>query len=310
MRKTKIQFADAGSAATILKMACERVEGFSAIYNRFERKMSIAGKSRSTISNYGRHIASIALHFQCLPTDLDQDQLEDYLFLLQSKDQRTPSESFFKFTVFSLRALFKIEGIDNINIELPSISSDHKLPVVLSQQEIKAMISSCNLLKHRLMIAVMYGCGLRIGELVTLKVADVDLSRKMVHIVQGKGRKDRYVPLGDLLCKGISQHLDAENNKKWLFTGKDPHGPMSTRGVTWAVNEAVKKAGIKKNVSCHTLRHSYATHLLEMGLDIMSIKELLGHERIETTLIYLHVSQSGRITPFSPLDRLYLKTAQ
>lgn len=90
MRTTKIQFADAGSAATIVKMACERVEGFSALYTRFERKMSIAGKSRSTITNYGRHIAAISLHFNCLPTDLDQDQLEDFLFMLQSKENRTP----------------------------------------------------------------------------------------------------------------------------------------------------------------------------------------------------------------------------
>lgn len=307
MRTTKIQFADAGSAATILKMAIQRVEGFDALYRRFERKMSIAGRSRSTITNYGRHIAAISLHFNCLPTDLDQDQLEDFLFMLQSKENRTPSESYFKFTVFGLRCLFKIEGLDHVNIELPSISSDHKLPVVLSQEEVKAMLSVCGLLKHRLMIGLMYGCGLRIGELVGLRVSDVDLSRKMLHVVQGKGRKDRYVPLGDLLCRGIAAHIEAESPRKTLFTGKDHTVPMSTRGTTWVVNEAVKRAGIKKNVSCHTLRHSYATHLLEMGMDIMTIKELLGHERIETTLVYLHVSQSGRLAPFSPLDRLYVK---
>ena len=307
MRKTKITFDDAGAPATILKMACERVEGFDALYKRYERKMSLAGRSKSTMTNYGRHIASIALHFHMLPTDLDQDQIEDYLFMLQSRDQKTPSESFFKFTVFGLRYLFKIEGLENINVELPSIESDHKLPVVLSQQEVKSMIATCSLLKHRLMIAIMYGCGLRIGELVSLKVNAIDLNRKMLHVVQGKGKKDRYVPLGDLLCKGIAQHIEAENPKQWLFTGKDHTVPMSTRGTTWAVNEAVKRLKINKNVSCHTLRHSYATHLLEMGMDIMSIKDLLGHERIETTLVYLHVAQSGRLAPFSPLDRLYSK---
>ena len=305
MRKTKISFADAGSASTILKMALERVDGFAALYRRFERKMTIAGRSSSTIPNYGRHIAAIALHFQCLPTDLDQDQLEDYLFMLQSKEQRTPSESYFKFTVFGLRCLFKIEGLEHDHIVLPSISADSKLPAVLSQSEVKAMIASCALLKHRLMIALMYGCGLRIGELVALEVRNIDLHRGMLHIVQGKGRKDRYVPLGTMLCRGIASHIEAESPKKWLFTGKDSSVPMSTRGTTWVVNEAVKKCSIKKDVSCHTLRHSYATHLLEMGLDIMSIKELLGHERIETTLVYLHVAQNGRIKPFSPLDRLY-----
>lgn len=107
--------------------------------------------------NYGRHIAAIALYYQCLPTDLDQDQLEDYLFNLQSRENKTPSESYFKFTVFGLRCLFKIEGIDNVNIELPSISDDKKLPVVLSATEVKAMISSCSLLKHKLLIGLMYG---------------------------------------------------------------------------------------------------------------------------------------------------------
>lgn len=305
MRKTKIQFADAGSAATILTMAQQRVEGFAALYRRFERKMTIAGRSSSTITNYGRHIAAISLHFQCLPTELDQDQLEDYLYMLQSKEQRSPSESYFKFTVFGLRCLFKIEGLEHDHIVLPSISADSKLPSVLSQSEVKAMIASCTLLKHRLMIALMYGCGLRIGELVALEVKSIDLHRGMLHVVQGKGRKDRYVPLGAMLCRGIASHIEAESPKKWLFTGKDSSVPMSTRGTTWVVNEAVKKCNIKKDVSCHTLRHSYATHLLEMGMDIMSIKELLGHERIETTLVYLHVAQNGRLKPFSPLDRLY-----
>lgn len=307
MRKTKISFDEAGAPATIVQMACQRVEGFEELYKRFLRKISLAGRSQSTAINYGRHIASIALHFNTLPTLLDQDQVEDYLFMLQSREQRTPSESFFKFTIFSLRYLFKIEGLENLNVELPSVSADQKLPVVLAQDEVKAMIASCTLLKHRLLISLMYGCGLRIGELVGLQVNDVDVKRQMLHIRQGKGKKDRYVPLGELLCRGIQKHISAENPSKWLFSGKDPKEPMSTRGVTWVVNESVRKTGIRKNVSCHTLRHSYATHLLEMGLDIMSIKELLGHERIETTLVYLHVSNNGRIKPFSPLDKLYLK---
>jgi len=231
MRKTKIQFADAGSAATILRMAQERVEGFSTLYRRFERKMTIAGRSSSTITNYGRHIAAISLHFQCLPTELDQDQLEDYLYMLQSKEQRSPSESYFKFTVFGLRCLFKIEGLEHDHIVLPSISADSKLPSVLSQSEVKAMIASCTLLKHRLMIALMYGCGLRIGELVALEVKSIDLHRGMLHVVQGKGRKDRYVPLGAMLCRGIASHIEAESPKKWLFTGKDSSVPMSTCGT-------------------------------------------------------------------------------
>jgi integrase/recombinase XerD len=181
------------------------------------------------------------------------------------------------------------------------------LPVVLSPGEVKLLLKTPELLKHRILLGLLYGCGLRCREARSLLIKDVDFERNMLHVRQGKGRKDRYVPIGENLCRGIKAYLTSEVPHKWLFNGKDKHEGFSQKGVQWVVREATRKSGIQKQVTVHTLRHTYATHLLEEGLDIVSIKELLGHAHIQTTMVYLHVAHLGRQTPFSPLDRLYQK---
>lgn len=278
-----------------------------------QQRMSISGKSPSTLKNYSHHVAKMALHFGQLPTELDEDQINDYLHLMQ-QEHKTPSESYFKFTVYGLRYAFRISGLKEARVALPSIKREKKLPVVLSRDEVKRLMKTPNLLKHRVLIGLLYGCGLRCFEVRNLKLPDLDFDRKMLHVRKGKGKKDRYVPLCDLLIKGLKAYIEAECPVDWLFNGKQPvegrtggafDSRYSQKGVQWAVNEARKAAGIIKPMTVHTLRHTYATHLLEEGLDIMSIKELLGHECIDTTLIYLHVAQNGRVKPFSPLERLY-----
>ena len=197
-----------------------------------------------------------------------------------------------------------------MRVVLPSIERPKKLPVVLSRSEVKQLLRTPKLLKHRLVLAMLYGCGLRCFELRNLQLKDLDFDRGMLHIRQGKGRKDRYVPLSEMQIRGLKKYIAAENPAIWCFTGNDREGktvPLSAQGVQWIVKEARKHSGIKKEVTTHSLRHSYATHLLEMGLDIISVKDLLGHADIQTTLTYLHVAQLGRQKPFSPLDRLYSK---
>lgn len=278
-----------------------------------KQKVSLSGKSESTLKNYSHHLAKMALHFDCLPTALDSDQINDYLYLLQQQ-HNTPSDSYFKHTVYGLRFAFRLEGLNHKRIELPSIKKDKKLPIVLSRAEVKLLLKTPKLLKHRILIGLLYGCGLRCFEVRNIKLSDLDFDRKMLHIRQGKNKKDRYVPLSELLIRGIKTYIHSEAPQQWLFNGQ-PNGRSggdfdsrySQKGVQWAVAQACKEAGIIKEVTVHTLRHTYATHLLEDGLDIMTIKELLGHECIDTTLIYLHVAQSGRIKPFSPLDTLYTK---
>ncbi len=283
--------------------------GFEELLHRFERNISILGRSRSTYENYARHVAAIALHYGQLPTDLDQEQIHEYLFMLQ-KRSKTPSQTYFKHTVYGLRFLLKAEGLEYSYLHLPQIQKVNKIPVVLSKAEVWAMLKSCTLLKHKILIGLLYGCGLRCNEVRSLKLADLDFDRKTLQVVQSKGKKDRVLPLSDHLVRGLHTFIGSERPTEYLFWGVTPQtqgfdSRYSQRGVQWAVKEAAKRAGILKDVHTHTLRHSYATHLLEDGLDIITLKGLLGHANIETTMVYLHIAQNAHVQAFSPLDTLF-----
>jgi site-specific recombinase XerD len=206
------------------------------------------------------------------------------------------------------------------HLKLPPIKRQNALPVVLSKDEVYAMIEHAPLLKHKILIGLIYGCGLRCFEVRNIRLRDLDFDRAQLHVTQGKGKKPRYLPLSHHLIRGLKKYIEAEKPKDWLFNGQavsrtnddtstslstDLDGRYSQRGVQWVIKQTVKRAGIKKRVTTHTLRHTYATHLLEDGLDIITIKELLGHAKIETTLIYLHVAQLDPKRKFSPLDTLF-----
>ena len=252
------------------------------------------------------------MHFDALPTELDADQLQDYLYLIKNRNN-TPSLTYFKHTIYGLRMLFKTNGIEPHQTGLPPIQKVSKLPVVLSKPEVWRLLNAPNLLKHRILIGLLYGCGLRCFEARNVRLKDLDYDRQMLHVVQGKNRKDRYVPLSTHLMRGLRKYIAAENPIDWLFNGQpqddrsggDFDGRYSQKGVQFAIKQAAKKAGISKDMSVHTLRHTFATHLVEDGLNIMTVKELLGHESIDTTLIYLHVAKVGQIRAFSPLDTLF-----
>jgi site-specific recombinase XerD len=285
------------------------------LLQRFERNISILGRSPRTFDNYSRHIAAMALHFGCLPTELDEEQIKDYLYLLQQRS-KTPSQTYFKHTVYGLRFLLKGEGLPYSHLHLPAIKKDKKLPTVLSKQEVWLMLKHAHLLKHKMLIGLLYGCGLRCMEVRSIRLQDMDFDRKILHLRQSKGRKDRMVPLSEHLIRGLKKYLTTEHPQEWLFNG-NPNGRAggdfdsrySQRGVQWAVNHIAKQAGIKKDVSVHTLRHSYACHLLEDGMNIVTLKELMGHANIETTMEYLHLCQLDDRKMFSPLDTLFAQCA-
>ena len=275
--------------------------------------MSILGRSESTYRNYAQHVAAMALHFGKIPTELDVEQVQEYLYILQ-KRSKTPSLTYFKHTVYGLRFMLKSEGLPYEFLHLPSIKHDKKLPTVLSKEEVWRLLKSCHLLKHKVLIGLLYGCGLRCMEVRSLRLQDLDFDRMQLKVVQGKGKKDRYVPLSIHLIRGLKSYIQAEKPKMYLFNGQpagraggDFDSRYSQRGVQWAVKQACKVAGITKDVCVHTLRHTFATHLLEDGLDIISLKNLLGHENIETTMEYLHIAQLDTQKAFSPLDTLFAK---
>ncbi len=297
----------ANDYVTIVQQACNKVTGFKKLYDDLERSLNVSGKSKSTLTNYGRQLAHLALHYNQLPTELDSEQVLDYLHLVKANG--SPSATFFKFTVYGMRTACKLRGLPYQQFSLPSIERKDKLPSVLNASEVKALIKSCTLLKHRLLLSLCYGCGLRCAEVRHLRIGDVDTERKMLHVRQGKGGKDRVLPLGDLLCRGIKTYLDAEHPQSFLFAGNNGDA-LSQRGTQWIMSQALKKAGIvKEDVSLHTLRHTYATHLLEQGVNILSIKELLSHAHINTTMIYLHLARPVLSRAFSPMDTLYIPQA-
>lgn len=300
---------------TYLNRACSEVSGFGEMLQRFERNISVLGRSARTFDNYSRHVAAMALHFGCLPTELEADQVQDYLYLLQQRS-KTPSQTYFKHTVYGLRFLLKTEGLAYEHLHLPSIARPQKLPVILSREEIWRMLQGAQLLKHRLLIGLLYGCGLRCMEVRNIELKHIDGDRKLLHIVQSKGNKDRYVPLSNHLIRGITKYISATHPTKYLFEGignpegKDFDGRYSQRGVQWAVKTVAKQAGIRKEVNVHMLRHSYATHLLEDGVNILMVQRLLGHARIETTMLYLHVCTLPQSLPQSPLDKVFTLCSQ
>jgi integrase/recombinase XerD len=200
---------------------------------------------------------------------------------------------------------FRLIGREDRAIRLPSIQRSRALPVVLSRAECRELFAAPKLLKHRLLFALAYSAGLRISELSRLKQADIDMDRMLIHIRQSKYKKDRYVPLSPLVKKGLLKYFQSCRPRTFVFNGKDGHGPMSTRAIQNIFRETLRKTAIKKQVSMHSLRHTYATHLLEDGLDVLTLRDLLGHEDITTTMDYLHVAQFERPKAHSPFDRLY-----
>ena len=286
------------------------VPEFKNLCLKMERSFVINNKAKSTLSNYLRCLSHMALHHMCSPEQMNKESIEDYLFYCKNL-HKTPSESFFKHTIYGLRAAYKVMGLKDKRIMLPQIKRYKKVPIVLSKSEVRIFIKAPKYLKHRLIIGMLYSCGLRSYELCDLKIEEVDFDRKTVFVRRKKGTYDRYVPLSDHLARGLKKYLDTENPHVWLFNSQVPKDgnprAMTTNGLRWIIKENRSKLPSKKKITAHTLRHTYATHLLEDGLNLVSLKELLGHAHIETTLIYLHVANAGSSAKFSPMDTLYSK---
>lgn len=289
---------------TIVERAIIAVPGFEQVFKKLDQQVTLRGQSQSTLNNYIRRIALISLHFERLPEAVEEEEINEYLVSL-ARDPKSPSRSSFKHMVYGLRYYYRLLGMNKKAIALPSLKQDTKLPVILNQSELKELFAVPKLLKQRIVLTLIYSAGLRGQELINLKISDIDFERKTIHIRQSKYKKDRIVPLSNVMAIGLRKYLAAENPHIWLFNGKEPDGRYSVKGLSWVLRENIKKTSITKEVNLHSLRHSYATHLLEDGLNIVTVKELLGHAHITTTMIYLHVAQCQLVKPHSPLDTLY-----
>ncbi len=181
---------------------------------------------------------------------------------------------------------------------------EKKLPNVLSKEEVKLILNAHHNIKHKTMLSLIYSCGLRRGELLNLKPADIDSKRNLILIKQSKGKKDRIVPLSPKILEMLRSYYICYKPKTWLFEGRNENEPYDERSLSNVLKQALTKSNIQKPVSLHWLRHSYATHLLESGTDLRFIQELLGHSSSRTTEIYTHVSTKSLQQIKSPFDDL------
>ncbi len=285
-----------------IKEACETIAGFADLLEAFTLKLTVKGVSENTIHSYTRTVAQIALHFGCLPTEITQKQLENYLFLMR-KTHTGPTA--FKFAVYAMRSLYDCVGKKRFKTRLPKIPMSGKLPTVLSKSEVKKLILATDKFRDRFLIAFMYSSGLRVLETLNLRISDVDTERMQIHVKQSKYNKDRYVPLSNYIAFSMQKYLAAYNPKEFLFNSTKGGKKFSIRGLQRVIRAAGQKAQIGKQVSAHVLRHSYATHLLESGANLLTIKNVLGHSSIQTTMVYLHVAQTKASEFKNPLDELF-----
>lgn len=287
----------------IIERAKELVPGFRAGFSRFKQRIVLDQMSPSLLDNYGRYVAHTALHFGKSPEKISVEEMNLYLYRLSIESEY--SETFFKFTVYGMRYWYRLYGLEESALKMPVIRKKSPLPEVLSKEDVKRLLKAPRSFKHRFLLALVYSTGMRLNEVRLLKKRDLYIERRQILIRNGKGRKDRYVILSEYIIQSLPRYLNEYAPKEFLFEGATPGKPMGSRSVQHVINEARRISGIETKCSMHTLRHSFATHLLEDGVDIYSIQALLGHAQLRITIVYLHVAHVLPKTAHSPLDSLY-----
>jgi integrase/recombinase XerD len=273
-------------------------------FNHFQTLLQLKGYSPSTLKTYCcefhrllRLLGTVAVH------DLTKQHIMSYLLWLIKK--RKYSETHVHTAVNAIKFYFEqVEKRPREFYDLPRPKKPMKLPSILAEEEMVSLLNSSDNLKHKALLMTAYSAGLRVSELVRLKIAHVDSKRMMILIEQGKGKKDRMVPLSQRLLETLRLYFKAYRPTLYLFEGDNAGEPISTRTAQRILATTKLRAKVYKKGSIHSLRHSYATHLLEGGTDIRYIKELLGHQSLKTTLIYTHVSIKNIGNVQSPLDKL------
>jgi integrase/recombinase XerD len=257
--------------------------------------------SAITIECYVRHVAEFANHFHRPPDVLGAEEIKQ--FQLHLINNKKIAWSTYIQAMAALRFFYvKTLGQTFMAEKIPYPKRPRHLPTVLSQEEVKRLLDAPTSLKDRALLMTLYGAGLRVSEACRLTIADIDSSRMVVHVRQAKGHKDRDVMLSPVLLETLRLYWKQRRPRRWLFPGQGAEKPITTKAVFLMTQKAAARAGIRKTVSPHVLRHSFATHLLENGTDVRTIQLLLGHVDLETTVIYLHVSQHHLQHTVSPLD--------
>lgn len=269
--------------------------------DKMKRDMELKNLSERTIKTYLKCVANFAIHYGKSPEHMEYNAVRNYLYYLlkeRNSSQATISQHYSALKFFYQTTL----GRDWDALKIPRSRREKKLPVVLSIEEVGAVLAVVWKLKYRALLMTIYSGGLRLGEALNLKVSDIDSKRMMIRVCHGKGNKDRYTLLGKSALEVLRTYWRACRPKDLLFPSRRPDQTICPTTIQKAFKDALHKTKIKKNASVHTLRHSFATHLLEAGTEIPYIQNLLGHSDSRTTSIYLHVARKKLSAVVSPID--------
>jgi integrase/recombinase XerD len=279
------------------------VSPMTTLRQRMLEDLRIRNYAPTTVASYIRSVAAFAQHFNKPPDQLGPEEIRLWqLFLL--RERRVQLSTYIQ-AVCALRFFYRNTRNRKIEIDrIPLPRYEKKLPVILSKAEVKALLEAPQNLKHRAMLGTMYGAGLRVSEVARLKVSDLDRERHVIWVRGGKGHKDRQVMLAEPLRDLLAAYWRWKRPTDWLFPGRNPDRPIACNSIFQACQKAARRAGIAKPVHPHSLRHAFATHLLEDGVNLVVIQNLLGHGHLKTTAGYLHLSDSAVRSTKSPLEML------
>ena len=274
-------------------------ERFDVLYSKHLQALKLQGKREKTIDGYARALRRIAGYFDCCPDTLEPDQLKTYFaWMVENYSWSSVKVDLWGLSFFYRHVLGrKMEWIEIVNP--PKARS---LPDVPTREEVQRLINGVYRLRYRVFFFVIYSMGLRLGEGLGMEIGDIDSNQRRVHVRQGKGGKDRYVPLPDPTLQHLRRFWRTHRHPRLLFpnasgneaSARTASSPMDRGGVQAAIQVARKDCGIHKHLTVHSLRHAYATHLLELGVDLRSIQVVLGHQKPETTARYAHLTEVNR----------------
>lgn len=272
-------------------------------HDLMDRELRVRGLADGTRKHYLQYMRGFVRHFMLSPDRLTLEHVKQYQLHL-TKERGVAYKTFNEY-VCAIRFFYR--HVLDLGFEVERITyqrTGRRLPVVLAHEEVLALFDVVSNLKHRTILMTLYSAGLRLGEALRLKTPDIDSQRMTIRLDQSKGRKDRYVMLSERLLETLRRYWSEYRPGEWLFPGRIPTRPLTHAAVEQAFRAARDRAGIRKKATPHTLRHSFATHLLERGVNIRVIQRLLGHRSLRTTEVYTHVAQNYLQDTKSPLDDL------
>lgn len=273
----------------------------SELRTRMIRDMTLRGFSPRTHRAYIAAVVGLATYYRRSPAQITNEEVQAYLaHLIQ---ERQLSWSTCSQAAHAFRFLYHVTlGHERADFQVPAPKQPQKLPEILSRAEVWRLLHACRHPRHRLLLATTYAAGLRVSEVVALKVSDIDAERMTVRVEQGKGAKDRYVPLAARLLHDLRAYWQATPPRVWVFANRQGTRPIDRTVAQKIYMSAKLRAGIRKQGGIHALRHAFATHLLEAGTDLHTVQRLLGHRHITSTMRYFHLSQGRIVGARSPLD--------